>query len=193
MNKIKLLNKIKLFNKGFTLLELLVVVVIIGLLASIALPKYKKAIWKSKTSTLIQYAKQMGEAQNRYLLNYGTYTDDFNNLDIDIQAKSLISSCGAYTTGWDTLGKGFCANDEICICLNRHGGGTRYGELVYFTKGPYSRSGIFYNHNMIGLKSNKLYCRGSLYNNVMNNELCELLGLQTTDSDYWGKPYYRLD
>ncbi len=67
---------------AFTLIELLVVVLIIGILAAIALPQYQKAVQKSRLTEGIQLIRQVANAEKIYYLANGTYTNDFNNLDI---------------------------------------------------------------------------------------------------------------
>ena len=55
---------------GFTLLELMVVVLIIGILAAIALPKYRFAIEKSKFAALKNVVKAVAQAEERYFLHH---------------------------------------------------------------------------------------------------------------------------
>jgi general secretion pathway protein G len=59
--------------KGFTLLELLVVMVIIGLLAGIVAPKYFTQVGKSEIKTTMAQIDALGKALDQYRLDAGHY------------------------------------------------------------------------------------------------------------------------
>ena len=71
-------------DKGFILIELLVAVLIIGILAAIALPKYESAVEKARMSEAIVNVKTIFEASERYRLATGTCPDDIDDLDVNI-------------------------------------------------------------------------------------------------------------
>lgn len=58
---------------GFTLLELLVVMVIIGLLAGYVGPKYFEQIGKSETKTAKAQLNALGKALDQYRIDVGQY------------------------------------------------------------------------------------------------------------------------
>ena len=60
-------------SSGFTLLELLVVLVIIGLLAGIVGPKFFKQLGKSEVKTARAQIDSLGKALDQYRLDMGHY------------------------------------------------------------------------------------------------------------------------
>ena len=72
---------------GFTLLELLIVILIIGLLSAISIPMYKKAVEKSKVSDALSTMQAVSKSEHGWYLVRNNYTKDFANLDIDLYDK----------------------------------------------------------------------------------------------------------
>ncbi|MDD4963289.1 MAG: type II secretion system major pseudopilin GspG [Gallionella sp.] len=67
--------------RGFTLLELLVVVIIIGVLAGLVGPKVFSSIGKSKVSAARDQIDSLGKAIDRYFLDTGHYPVNEVGLD----------------------------------------------------------------------------------------------------------------
>ena len=79
-------------RKGFTLIELLVVVLIIGILASIAIPQYMKIVERSRYAEAVTMFGEIASAEERAMAKNGTYTTNYDNLDVTLKNK-LGASC----------------------------------------------------------------------------------------------------
>ena len=71
-------------NSGFTLVELAVVVVIIGVLAAFAVPRFLASVERSKAAEAFNYLASIHSSQERYHARQGTYASDLSTLDIEL-------------------------------------------------------------------------------------------------------------
>jgi type IV pilus assembly protein PilA len=65
------MNRTNKSSKGFTLVEIMIVVVIIGLLAAMAIPAFQKVRASSQDKAVLNNLRQLGSAADQYFLEKG--------------------------------------------------------------------------------------------------------------------------
>ena len=76
-------------RKGFTLMELIIVVIIIAILAAIGIPQFFKVAERARASEAISFLGAVKNAQMRYAAEHGATTDDPADLDVNIPGGVL--------------------------------------------------------------------------------------------------------
>ena len=83
---------------GFTLVELLVVVLIIGILSAIALPQYERAVNRSRTAEALAVLRSTSQAVEAHIMETGEFPAHW-----DMLAVRPIGSYGAFDVENDTV------------------------------------------------------------------------------------------
>ncbi len=113
-------------TKGFTLVEILVVVLILSVLVAVSLPLYTGAVDKSKFGTMLPISLSIKNAEENYFLTKGFYTDKINDLSLSVADQSSEKQDLIYEI--DTSNKG----DQFNVLKITHKGLSNVRLAFYF-------------------------------------------------------------
>lgn len=105
---------VRTYRAGFTLIELLICVVIIGILATIAIPSFKSTKGKSYAATLRTDLRNLATAEEAYFYEQGTYGASTAALGFAGSAGVTISFSEATISGWSATATHPLADPANC-------------------------------------------------------------------------------
>jgi type IV pilus assembly protein PilE len=109
------------YMRGVTLMELMVVVVVIGILATLAYPNYRQFVARAKRTEAKSALLQIASMQERFYLQNNTYTTDMTNLGF-ANAANQPSDSGTYVINvTDADANGFTAAAQYQIADEEQG------------------------------------------------------------------------
>jgi type IV pilus assembly protein PilA len=97
-------------TKGFTLVEIMIVVVIIGLLAAMAIPAFQKVRQSSQDKAVLNNARQLSAAADQYYLENGVSTVTLSSL---IGSANYVKALNLVAN--ETYPGGFTQGETITI------------------------------------------------------------------------------
>ncbi|MBW4933812.1 pilin [Marinobacter sp. F4206] len=116
-------------QQGFTLIELMIVVAIIGILAAVAIPAYQDYTIRAKVTEAMSIASQAKTAISEYYISEGSMPADQATAGLDTAASyattDVVQSM-TYTRNSQTEG-------EIAMAIKALGGDTSAGDTFTLT------------------------------------------------------------
>ena len=141
--------KYRMQNSGFTLVELIIVVIVIGILAAVGMPQYTKAIEKARGAEASAGLQNIQQGEKIYFANNETYLNvgsagigDTLGLD---SANQRALDINLPQTGWNfmvtTSPGGTGTQTEYTITATRKKGACNTKTIVQDNKGNFIDNG----------------------------------------------------
>jgi len=114
-------------RKGFTLIEVLIVVIILGILATIALPQFNKVVERARTSEAITNIGAIRTALAIYYIQYSTYwaCDSLDTAALISGSLDAEVTAGLWTYNIDSAG-----DDDYTVISTRVAPGPYTGNTI---------------------------------------------------------------
>lgn len=133
MRRIHSLSSVGGRQRGFTLIELMIVVALVAVIAAFAIPSYRQHAMKSNRAAAEAFMQQVANRQEQYVLNARTYATSLAALNLtqpaNLQGKYNVSITPTTTNPSNTyytitaVPTGGQVNDKVCgvIALDQTG------------------------------------------------------------------------
>lgn len=100
-------------SNGFSLIELLIVMAIMGVLVAIAIPSYTDSVRRSNRAEAKSEIVQVAAEQERFFSSFNSYSTDATPLNTPVVAdRDRVT-----TNGWYSISVEACAGGNIATCF----------------------------------------------------------------------------